>query len=141
MHSNVLFIGSRHKASLVDADNYLLKCYRYIEMNPVAASMVKTPEQYRWSSYQYHAWGKPNVIIRDHFLYEELGSASEIKQHAYRELFKTQIPDEDLHIIRESIKYNYPLGSQRFKGRVESALGRTVGQNQRGRPKVLVDTG
>jgi len=138
--SGTLWEG-RHKASLVDADNYLLMCYRYIEMNPVAASMVKTPEQYRWSSYQYHAWGKPNDIIRDHFLYEELGSASDIKQHAYRELFKTQIPDVDLHIIKKSMKYNYPLGGQRFKEQVECALGRTVGQNQRGRPKMVVDTG
>ncbi|MFK5915782.1 MAG: transposase [Woeseiaceae bacterium] len=133
--SGTLWEG-RHKASLVDVDNYLLKCYRYIEMNPVAASMVKTPEQYRWSSYQYHAWGKPNEIIRDHILYEELGSASDIKCHAYRELFKIQIPDEDLHIIRESMKYNYPLGNERFKEQVEGALGRTVSQNQRGRPKL-----
>ena len=138
--SGTLWEG-RHKASLVDADNYLLKCYRYIEMNPVAASMVITPEQYRWSSYQHHAWGKPNDIIRDHILYEGLGHVSDIKQHAYRELFKTQIPDEDLHIIRESMKYNFPLGSQRFKEQVESALGRTIGQNQRGRPKGLVNIG
>lgn len=106
-------------------------------MNPVAACMVTTPEQYRWSSYQHHAWGKPNDIIRDHILYEELGSDSDVKHYAYRELFKTQIPEEDLHIIKESMKYNYPLGSQRFKEQVESALGRTVGQNQRGRPRVI----
>ncbi len=28
---------SRHKASLVDAEQYILTCSRYIEMNPVAA--------------------------------------------------------------------------------------------------------
>lgn len=131
----------RHKASLVDADSYLLKCYRYIEMNPVAASMVKTPEQCWWSSYQYHAWGKPNDIISDHFLYNELGNYSKIKQHAYRDLFKTQIPDEDIHAIKEGLKYNYPLGNGYFKEQVEFALGRAVGQKQRGRPKVIIDIG
>jgi putative transposase len=35
----------RHKASLVQADKYLLTCMRYIESNPVAADMVKSPEQ------------------------------------------------------------------------------------------------
>jgi putative transposase len=41
----------RHKSSLVDTENYLLKYYRYIELNPVVANMVGTPEKYRWSSY------------------------------------------------------------------------------------------
>ena len=48
--SGTLWEG-RHKASLVDAENYLLACYRYIEMNPVAARMVEAPDQYQWSSY------------------------------------------------------------------------------------------
>ena len=30
----------RHKESLVDGDNYLLTCSRYIELNPVSANMV-----------------------------------------------------------------------------------------------------
>lgn len=81
--SGTLWEG-RHKASLVDADNYLLKCYRYIEMNPVVASMVETPERYRWSSYGWHAWGRSNEIIKDHVLYEQLGCTSDIKQQAYR---------------------------------------------------------
>jgi len=132
--SGTLWEG-RHKASLVDADNYLLKCYRYIEMNPVAASMVDTPEQYRWSSYCWHAWGKPISIISDHTLYDDLGHSSKTKQYAYRELFKTQIPEEDLHAINEGLKYNYPLGHERFRAQVEIALGRKVGQKQRGRPK------
>jgi putative transposase len=46
----------RHKASLVQADQYLL------ELNPVAARMVQFPEQYRWSSYRWHAWGEPNPL-------------------------------------------------------------------------------
>jgi putative transposase len=54
--SGTLWEG-RHKASLVNAEEYLLTCYRYIELNPVAAGMVNTPEQYRWSSYRWHAWG------------------------------------------------------------------------------------
>jgi len=41
----------RHKGSLVDTENYLLACYRYIELNPVEANVVETPDQYIWSSY------------------------------------------------------------------------------------------
>lgn len=41
----------RFKSSLVDTDNYLLKCYRYIELNPIRAGMVNEPSEYAWSSY------------------------------------------------------------------------------------------
>jgi putative transposase len=131
----------RHKASLVNAEAYLLSCYRYIEMNPVAAGMVPTPEQYRWSSYRWHAWGKKNVLISDHPLYQGLGESNEVRQHSYRELFKYQIPDEEIHEIRECLNYNYPLGDDRFKQQIEKALGREVGHNQRGRPKEVEQFG
>ena len=39
----------RYRASLVDADRYLLACYRYIELNPVCAGMVQHPVAYPWS--------------------------------------------------------------------------------------------
>jgi putative transposase len=39
----------RHRSSLVDAEHYLLRCYRYIELNPVRAKIVSHPGEYRWS--------------------------------------------------------------------------------------------
>jgi putative transposase len=63
----------RHKGSRVQADQYLLTCMRYIELNPVAAGMVQSPGQYRWSCYRRHAWGEPNPLLRGHDLYVRLG--------------------------------------------------------------------
>jgi REP-associated tyrosine transposase len=45
----------RYKASFINSDDYLLKCYRYIELNPVRAGMVESPERYPWSSYRENA--------------------------------------------------------------------------------------
>lgn len=104
-------------------------------MNPVAANMVATPDQYRWSSYAWHARGKSDCLISDHELYERLGYHPEARQFAYRELFRHQLSDQDSHAIRESLAYNYPLGNDRFREQVESALGRKVGEKQRGRPR------
>jgi len=131
--SGALFEG-RHKASLVAADDYLLTCYRYIEMNPVAAGMVQSPEQYRWSSYHHHALGKINSLIRDHELYMALDREPAARQYAYRELFKHQLPETKVHDIRECLAYNYPLGNERFREDIETALGRRVGERKRGRP-------
>jgi putative transposase len=74
----------RHKASLVNAAEYLLTCYRYIELTPVRAGMVETPEAYPWSSYCGHGWGKADALVTDHVLYCELGSDAASRQHAYR---------------------------------------------------------
>lgn len=43
----------RHKASLINAAEYLLTCYRYVELNPLRAGMVTVLEAYRWSSYSW----------------------------------------------------------------------------------------
>ncbi len=48
--TGTLFEG-RYKSSVVDAEQYLFSCYRYIELNPVRAYMVEHPLDYRWSSY------------------------------------------------------------------------------------------
>lgn len=46
-----LFQG-RFKAILVDSDSYLLEVCRYVDLNPVRASMVERPDAYPWSSYR-----------------------------------------------------------------------------------------
>jgi putative transposase len=45
-----LFQG-RYKALLIEADSYLLELVRYLHNKPVRAGMVKSPEQYEWSSH------------------------------------------------------------------------------------------
>jgi hypothetical protein len=45
-----LFQG-RYKAILVQKDSYLLELSRYIVLNPIRARMVKTLNQWAWSSY------------------------------------------------------------------------------------------
>jgi putative transposase len=48
-----LFQG-RFKGILVDRDAYLLEVCRYVELNPVRAGLVKTPQTWHWSSYRAH---------------------------------------------------------------------------------------
>lgn len=68
--SGALWEG-RYKASLVDTDAYLLSCYRYIELNPVRAGMVKKPEDYAYSSYHANALGKVDSMVKPHPLFLE----------------------------------------------------------------------
>jgi putative transposase len=54
---------------LVQEETYLMQVYRYIEMNPVRASMVDEPADYFWSSYQCNALGKKSDLLTPHSIY------------------------------------------------------------------------
>ena len=122
----------RYKATLIDSENYLLTCMRYIELNPVRAHMVEHPAKYPWSSYRHNALGEPTANITPHRLYQRLAKTVEDRQKAYRGLFRSRIPEQTLEAIRESTNKAWVLGSNRFKCQVEKKLNRRVVPSQRG---------
>jgi len=81
----------RQKSSLVDAEDCLLRCYRYIEMNPVRASMVEHPADYKWSSYRSNPYGDVSEFIKPHSLYLAISGQLEERLASYRDLFLTDI--------------------------------------------------
>ena len=66
--SGTLWEG-RFKSCITQEDNYVLSCYRYIELNPVRANMVEHPAEYSWSSYRTNAQQEPNRMISPHRAY------------------------------------------------------------------------
>jgi putative transposase len=125
---------SRHKSSLIQAEEHLLTCYRYIELNPVRAGMVEQPGDYPWSSYRHHAYGERDSLISSHPLYLSLGN-DEDRLHAYRELFCSGMEPTQVQSIRSAVYFSMPLGNDRFRRQIEQALGRTIGFSARGRPR------
>ena len=132
--SGTLWEG-RFKASLVNAEEYLLLCYRYIELNPVRAGMVQDPGAYPWSSYRSHGLGERDALIRDHELYLALGAKADERQRAYRALFRSQMDEDALTQIRKAASRELVLGNERFRQEIEEALGKRVEQRKRGRRK------
>lgn len=120
---------------MVDAENCLLTCYRHIELNPVGACMVDTPNQYPWSSYRLIARGEPSTIITPHEAYESLASDEQERGAAYRALFSSVLFVADREILGKTIKTNLPTGGMCFSVQIESALGRKLGSVQLGRPR------
>jgi putative transposase len=131
--SGTLWEG-RYRATLVDAERYLLTCMRYIEMNPVRAAMVEHPADYQWSSYRTNALGHPNNLVTAHELYRRLDRSDEQRQSAYRQLFRSQIPKGDLEAIRRSTHKAWVLGNDRFRAKIERIAGRRASPLPKGRP-------
>jgi len=116
----------RFKAGLVQSENYLLTCSRYIELNPVRANMVETPDEYKWSSYGCNGWGKEDDCITAHSTYLQLSDDENERRVTYRELFRHHMDNDLLHQIREAVNQESILGSSYFKERVEEVVGRCV---------------
>jgi putative transposase len=124
----------RHRSSLIQTENYLLRCYRYIELNPVRAGMVRRPEEYRWSSFGANGWGDVSWLT-PHDEYLKLGKEDESRAKAYRSLFKEQLSEENLHLFRKAAHYCQPVGDDRFREQIEKKYGVVLGKMKRGRPK------
>jgi putative transposase len=124
----------RFKSSVVQAEEYLLTCMRYIELNPVRASMASDPAQYRWSSYGYNGLGQANERITPHPLYLSLGADEVTRQGEYRGLFRSQLDDEALGDIRLALAQGQPLGNKRFIEVTCAAVGVRRARGKPGRP-------
>ncbi len=125
----------RFKSSLIQAEEYMLTCMRYIELNPVRAGMVNDPGQYRWSSYRHNGLGRADERIAPHTLYLALGEDAARRQAAYRGLFRGELDAEALADIRLALGRGQPLGSERFGEIMCAAAGVRRAQKRPGRPK------
>jgi putative transposase len=83
-HSGHLW-QSRYKSYFIDKESYLLQCGKYIELNPVRAGLVRSPEQYRFSSYRYYALGDVDLLLTPNPVYIGLSQSVEIRKKRYLE--------------------------------------------------------
>jgi len=125
----------RYKATVIDSEQYLLTCMRYIELNPVRAGMVEQPNEYTWSSYANNAEGKNNKLIISHEVYRGIGINETERQAAYRQLCKSAICKPDLDALRAATNKGWALGSDGFRKEIEQLSGRRTEAKPRGRPK------
>ena len=132
--SGTLWEG-RFKSCLAQHEQYVLTCYRYIELNPVRAKMVQHPCEYRWSGYHRNAEGKENKLIKPHEEYARLGATDEERKSTYQELLTEGLDSQQVEQVRTATNGNYVLGNDRFKEEIELALGRRVTPGKRGRPR------
>jgi putative transposase len=131
--SGTLWEG-RFRSSLVEIEWYFLRCQRYIELNPVRAGIVRSPEAYRWSSFAANALGRRDALVTPHAAFIALGGEDSGRRAAYLELFRTELEPRELDEIRMSTNAGYAIGTERFRREVEQEVGRRAGPGKSGRP-------
>lgn len=123
----------RFRSCLIDSDDYLLTCQRYIELNPVRAGLAASPGHYRWSSYPCNAEGRIDPLVKPHPVYASLASDPLARQKTYAQLVAAGITDEQRDQLRRYTHQGRAWGSPQFQSKVEQTLGHHAALRRRGR--------
>jgi putative transposase len=133
--SGALWEG-RFKASPIQRDNYLLACCRYVEMNPVRASMVAGPGQYHWSSYRERVGLVNRGLLDRDASYLSLADDASTRIERYQAYLKQGASDKEIALLRTAWARNQLTGNDRFVDEIEQRTGLRIEYRARGRPRV-----
>ncbi|MGH8690656.1 MAG: transposase [Burkholderiales bacterium] len=122
----------RFRSCIAESARYVLACYRYIELNPVRAGMVKHPAAYPWSSYAANSGTRSDPFLSPHPELLALAADPEERHASYRGLFEHEIDEPLRQTIRDATNGGYPLTSEEFKNRVIAPLGWKTGPGKPG---------
>ena len=128
-----IWVG-RYKSSIVDPQNYLLNCQKFIELMPVYQGIVSKPEDYLWSSYRIHVGKEPNYGLTDAPSFWNLGNTPFERQINWQPFKDEGLTGNDIEVITHS------LASEKITGTADFLLGSQfkiqayLAPKRRGRP-------
>ena len=131
--SGTLWEG-RFKASLIDTDNYLLACCRYVDLNPIRARLADAPEGYRWSSFRSRTGLQPISWLDFDTAYQSLGNSLESRASRYSRFVAEGIGESEIGLIRQAVGRNQVTGSKTFVDAIVQKTGRRISAQGQGRP-------
>lgn len=129
----------RYKSCLVDSADYVLRCYRYIDLNPVRARMIEDPETYAWSSCAAHC-GSDDLLLTPHPAYSALGATAAERGAAYRILLRELLSEDAILEIRAYLQQQRALGTDYFQAFVAEKTRRFAAVRPAHRPHKGADS-
>jgi len=118
----------RYKSFPVQTDEHFLQVTRYIERNPLRATLVKRAEDWQWSS----LWRRQRGIREQQQLLDTWPVPAGRKYPAW---VNQPQPQEAVDVIRYAIKRGRPYGQEAWIHRTAKKLNLEATLHPRGRPK------
>lgn len=123
----------RFRSSIVETATYLLRCYRYVELNPVRAALVRDPAQYPWSSCRSNAYGEFSPVITPHPQFLALADDEAARRDAYRTLLGNRVSEGELAFFRNRSRGGFVIGEPDFEHDISRASGRSAAPTRKSR--------
>lgn len=115
----------RYRSCVVESSSYVLACYRYVELNPLRAGMVRHPSAYAWSSYAVNAGFNFDPLVTAHPEYLAMAANPSRRYIDYRRLLDDGVDEVTMTAIRDATNSSLPLCSDAFKAKLQAG-GRKV---------------
>ena len=125
----------RYKSSPINANEYLLACCRYVELNPVRAGMVHDPAKYRWSSCPAKVGLQKQPWLDLDPFYQSLGKSAAKRSGKYAAWLRETIPEVELKLIREAAQRGQLTANRKFVSELSERIGRRLELRGPGRPR------
>lgn len=127
--SGTLWEG-RFRSCLVESREYVLACYRYIELNPVRAGIVASPSAYPWSSFRANTGRGEEGCLTEHPEYTALAPEASARREVYRRFCEGEDEPAFLLAMRGATLGGLPLVGDALKAKLLDGGSRT----QRSKP-------
>jgi putative transposase len=127
------FWQDRYKSIIIAKDDYLLACGSYVELNPVRAKIVDDPKDYIWSSYNANAYGKKNLVIQEHSIYEKLSEDKTERRRKYREFVRGMLKGKNA--MKGEMERKTAYGDENFIKKLSREYGVAGVIRSKGRPR------
>jgi putative transposase len=124
----------RYRSTLIQAERYLLACMAYIDLNPVRAGIVDSPQAYPWSSHAHYVSGRPDRLVTPHPLWWQLGNTPFAREAAYRDLVQAGLPPAHERALTDSTLRGWALGDATYVAELQRRTERRVIKAAAGRP-------
>ncbi len=120
-------------ASFPMDDEHLWQAARYVDLNPVRARLVHSPEEWRWSSARARLLG-----VEDPLVSADCPLLLARETNDWREFLDQALSDAELASLRSHERTGRPLGSESFVRRLGEELGRDLLPGKPGRKPTRV---
>jgi putative transposase len=130
----------RYKACLVDDAAHLLRCARYIDLNPVRARITDDPAGYTWSSCAALCGDRDDPMLTLHAAQRSLGATHRARGDAYRSLLDQALDHDELAAIRIYLQQQRAYGRDDLRAIVEARTRRFAGVRAAHRPSRAAPT-
>lgn len=111
-------------ASFPMDEEHLVAALRYVELNPVRAGLVTTPEQWKWSSALGHLSGHGDKLVRDLAPLTVVGD--------WAAFLASGLDSDAEQQFARHLTQSRPLGNSEFVSRLEVLTGHELRPRKRG---------
>jgi putative transposase len=92
---------NRFRSFLIGEEKYFIRCLRYVETNPLRTKLVKNPEDWKWSSYNFRAFGTNSQLLSLDPWFTNLSASIAECRLIYAQFIKESIEGSELKQLRQ----------------------------------------